>query len=311
VRWKWVVRLLILALVAVLVVRYIGRLDAHAILAAATGANLPLLVVATLGNVPLVWCKARRMRRLCGGRVGTGRLMRLYFASYAADNLVMSQAGLGVRVAALRADGIAVSTAAAAQAIEKALEALGLALTVAPILLTHRLEAWILTPLSVCSAVAAAMLAAAILLAPRIHHPLAERIAHAAVELRRPLGGLEVLALTVGAWLIEGAMVMITLRALHLDVPPLLASALVLLAVNMAALVPGLPANVGPFEISAVLALRAVGVGAPGVGFAVLYHACHTIPVTAVGLIVGRRASYAPSLSPSAVETSTSTTSGR
>jgi hypothetical protein len=303
-------RLSVLALVAVLVVRYVGRLDARAILAAATGANLPLLLLATLGNGPLVWCKARRMRRLCGGRVGTGRLMGLYFASYAADNLVMSQAGLGVRVAALRADGIALSTAAAAQAIEKALEALGLALVVAPILLTHRLEAWILAPLSLCCAVAAAALAAALLWAPRIRHPLAARVAHAAVELRRPLGGLEVLALTVGAWLVEGAMVMITLRALHLAVPPVLASALVLLAVNMAALVPGLPANVGPFEISAVLALRAVGVGAPGVGFAVLYHACHTIPVTAVGLLAGRRASYSPSLSP-AVETSTSTTSGR
>jgi hypothetical protein len=89
-------------------------------------------------------------------------------------------------------------------------------------------------------------------------------------------------------------MVAVTLRALHLDVPPLLASTLVLLAVNLAALVPGLPANFGPFEISAVLALRAVGVGPAGVGFAVLYHACHTVPVTAVGLVAQRWLRRAP-----------------
>jgi uncharacterized membrane protein YbhN (UPF0104 family) len=88
----------------------------------------------------------------------------------------------------------------------------------------------------------------------------------------------------------------------------------------MAALVPGLPANLGTFEVSCTLALRAFGVApAAALSFALVYHALHTIPVTVLGLALQRRSlrrqiasstppepagAYAPS-------TSTSTTSGR
>ena len=79
------------------------------------------------------------------------------------------------------------------------------------------------------------------------------------------------------------------LAALHLDVPALPAAALVLLAVNMAALVPGLPGNAGTFEMSCALALAAVGLGsASALSFALVYHAAHTIPVTIAGVILQR-----------------------
>jgi uncharacterized membrane protein YbhN (UPF0104 family) len=323
-RVKLALRVALVAVVAALGLRYVGRLDGHALVTAAARANLPLLIVATLGNLPLVWIKGRRMHRLLAGRVATRRLMGIFFASYAADNLVMSQAGLGLRVALLRLEGIALPTAAAAQVIDKALEALGLALAAAPLLATIPLPvAWASAALRGSSLGALAALGVALIVLPRSRHPLAQRLAHAAVELRRPSVALEVLALTLAGWAVEAVMVAITLRAMHIAVPLVSTSALVLLAVNMAALVPGLPANVGTFEVSAVLALRAVGVGPEALGFALLYHAGHTLPVTAVGLVAQRwrRPSVLPPVAQSAdsaadsswepAATSTSTTTGR
>src|SRR5438552_15012742 len=110
----FLLRLALVGAIVALGVRFARGLDGKAILAALSGASLPLLALSALGNAPLVWTKARRMRLLLDGKVATGRLMALYFASYAADNLVMSQAGLGLRVGWLRVLGVPLATAASA-----------------------------------------------------------------------------------------------------------------------------------------------------------------------------------------------------
>lgn len=74
-----------------------------------------------------------------------------------------------------------------------------------------------------------------------------------------------------------------TLRSLDLPCQ-LTTSALVLLAVNLAALIPGLPANFGPFEASAIMALKTAHVATPqALGFVLVYHLLHTVPVTILG----------------------------
>jgi uncharacterized protein (TIRG00374 family) len=115
-------------------------------------------------------------------------------------------------------------------------------------------------------------------------------------QLRETMGllrdgrlALHVGALTIAAWLVEVAMVAVTFAALDLPVD-VIHSIVLLVAVNVAALVPGLPANLGSFEMSAVLALNSFQISnEAALGFAILYHASHTIPVTILGLLIGAK----------------------
>ena len=103
--------------------------------------------------MPLIWLKARRMRVLTGDTIGTGRLMQMYVASYAADNLVMSQAGLGVRVAMLVRDGVALAVAVTVQVVEKVVEGIGLAIVALPLLASDDLDTALRTTLRLCLAI--------------------------------------------------------------------------------------------------------------------------------------------------------------
>lgn len=281
-----VLRILVAVAMLALIGVYVSQLDWAAIGGYARDASIPLLVLATLGNLPLIWLKARRLRVLVGDTLPTRRLMQIYVASYAADNLVMSQAGLGVRVALLARDGVAVASAVTTQVVEKVLEGIGLAVIAVPLLGADDLDGSLRTTLRIClviGAVGAAVLVGLALVRTR-EHRVFRRVAEVAAVLRDPRLTGRVVALTLAAWLVEYGMVVASLAAVGLDIDPLV-PAVVLLAVNLAALIPGLPANIGPFEMACVLALGATGVGRDhALGFAILYHALHTLPVTLAGL---------------------------
>jgi uncharacterized membrane protein YbhN (UPF0104 family) len=282
----FLLRGLLVAAIVALGVRFARGLDRQKILAALAGASLPLLALSALGNLPLVWTKARRMRVLLDGQ-RTNRLMALYFASYAADNLVMSQAGLGMRVGVLKLWGVPLPTAASAQAVEKAIEALGLALLAVPFLWLPGEPSWLRPAILWVSAGALAALVAAVALLPRVGR--LKSLALGAAALKRPRAALEIALLTLAGWSFEAGMVTATLAGLHLHPPYVAAAAVVLVAVNLAALVPGLPGNFGTFEVTCALAAGAAGVpGAEAVSFAIVYHALHTIPVTVAGVILQR-----------------------
>jgi uncharacterized protein (TIRG00374 family) len=115
------------------------------------------------------------------------------------------------------------------------------------------------------------------------------RVVRKLVEITSVLGdprvAVRVLALTLAAWLVEIAIVYAALFALGLPIPSVELPILVLVAVNIAALVPGLPANIGAFEMGCALALGTFGIANDGaIAFGIIYHALHTIPVTLVGL---------------------------
>ena len=293
-RSKLILRLAFAALLAGACGWFAWHQDWAGVLAVARGASPWGLLAAMLLNVPLVWMKARRVQILLSPTVAVtrARLMRMFFASYAADNLLMSQAGLGVRVAMVRAEGVPWTTATALQGLEKALEAMGLALVGVVVELAPPPGlAWLAGALRVTFglAIGAAVIAVALVLAGGLSSThrwtaLLRRIGDSAAALRRPLAAAEIVMWTAMAWAVELLMVALALAALGL--PHAVGGvALVVLAVNIAALVPGLPGNVGTFEASAVLALAAVGVARPAaLGFALLFHMLHTIPVTLVGL---------------------------
>lgn len=291
-RVAWVVRVLVpLALVA-LAVRFAGQLDLAAIGRAIRHAEPLAVTLAAALNLPLVWAKATRARLLLAPTLpfGTRRLMGWFLASYAADNLVMSQAGLALRIGLIQREGVPLAIAVSEQALEKLLEGAGLLALASLAPLSGALPSWLTRSRASLAWVGAAFIVVALaVVASTRPWGWLGRVARAAVALRKPAGAAAVLLLTALAWALELWMVAAVLGALALPVT-LATSLLVVVACNLAALVPGLPANMGTFEAAAVVALVAQGVAAgPALGFALLYHALHTVPVTLLGLPSLRR----------------------
>jgi uncharacterized membrane protein YbhN (UPF0104 family) len=282
-----VLRVAIALVMLGLIALWVRVVDWAAIWRTIDDASFALLALSALGNVPLIACKALRLRLLIGERVAAPRLMGFYVASYAADNLVMSQAGLGVRVVSLYREGVPMATAVTSQAVEKVFEGIGLAILTVPLLATQDLEPGLATSLRWCAIVGG--IAIALLLVVTIvwreKLRLVRRLSEILALLRDPWLAGRLLVLTMAAWAVEVVIVMTTLWALHIEVPFVVGPTLVLLAVNLAALVPGLPANVGPFEGACVLVLGTFGIDRDtALGFGIVYHALHTIPVTLVGI---------------------------
>jgi glycosyltransferase AglD len=298
--WTTLIRVAVVACIAALAWSYSSQIDWRALSSYARDASPWLLALTGMGNVPLVWLKAQRMRVFVERRIGVGRLMHMFFASYAADNLVMSQAGPAVRSAMLAGAGEKLSTALGLQFIEKVFEAMGLGLVAVPLALTATTSKWS-HQLVVAGVVLAGIGATLTLVAlwlrrersdgdsagapPSRLDGLRHRLAEIFAPITGPRAIVGIAAASVGSWLIELVVVIAVLEALDLEVPRLATAALVLLGVNLASLVPGLPANVGPFEAICVLAVGQFGISPTrGLAFALLYHGLHTIPVTLIGL---------------------------
>lgn len=301
-RWNKWLRWAVTALVLVLLGRFAMHHDWRRVWGVMRGAQPGLLVAAVALNLPLIWCKARRLHLLLRPtlHVPSGRLMRFFVSSYAADNMVMSHAGMGVRVALLRREGAPWSTALGVQGLEKAMEAMGIALVALVVQLSPSLSTlptWIGRPLRWSFVLSGAALVGAVslLVAGARGQGLLRRFGAAAMALRRPEVALETLLWTAMAWAIEAVMVIVGLRALDLPAG-LMGACLVVLAVTLGSLIPGLPGNFGTFEASAVVALGMLGVEpAMALGWALLHHFLHTIPVTVVGLpLLRMEALHAP-----------------
>lgn len=114
------------------------------------------------------------------------------------------------------------------------------------------------------------------------------RLGLSALHDRRALG--RSLAESAVAWALEILVVALTLRALDIPVP-IAASLLVLIAANLALVVPfAPPANLGTLELGATLALMEYGVPkAHALAFALVYHLLQVIPIGVGGLALAGR----------------------
>src|SRR5262245_51982898 len=119
----WLIRAAVLALVLFFGARFFWRLDWQRVWQAVAHAPLWTLGLGTLANLPLGFTKALRLRLITQLATPLRHLMGFFFASYAADNLLMSQAGVGLRVALLKREGMNLASAVAVQVVEKLLEA--------------------------------------------------------------------------------------------------------------------------------------------------------------------------------------------
>jgi uncharacterized protein (TIRG00374 family) len=116
-----------------------------------------------------------------------------------------------------------------------------------------------------------------------------ERIQPGLAALRSRQAVAAIVAMSLGIWLLEVAMIVLCARAIHLPIGPALAT-IILLGINLAIALPSMPASAGAFEGGASLVLVLSGIDkGPAVAFALLYHAVQVVPVTITGLgIVSR-----------------------
>jgi uncharacterized membrane protein YbhN (UPF0104 family) len=92
--------------------------------------------------------------------------------------------------------------------------------------------------------------------------------------------------LAFAGWTAEVVMLHLVLSALGLPSGPGLA-ALIVVFINVATALPGVPGNLGTFEAGVVLALATAAVNREAaLSFAIFYHALHLVPTVSLGGIV-------------------------
>jgi len=102
--------------------------------------------------------------------------------------------------------------------------------------------------------------------------------------LRDPPLAVEIIALSIGVWLVEGSMFLVILPAFGLPAKPLWA-ALALSVTNLGILFPSSPGYIGPFHYFCMQALLMVGVPSEtALGYAIVTHLLSYLPVTVWGL---------------------------
>lgn len=226
---------------------------------------------------------------------GAVELARMLLAGYAASNVLPLRAGEALRAIEVhRRTGVSLAGAFAAQGVEKVVEflSIGLIAGAAGLVATGALA-----PALCWSGIAA--LAGVLLLLALSRMPLSDgaaeargpfrralqRTVSAMRTLRKPAAWGRALAWSSLSDISDVAMIALCLHAVGIGLAPAQWIA-VFLGINFAILVPGAPAQVGAFEAGAVLSLAALGVGqAEALAFAVVYHAVHFIPITALGLL--------------------------
>ena len=266
------------------------QLDHRALTAALAGASLTLVALAAALNFLRFAFRTLSLRSLlCPVRVlPFGRLYRYHLSATAATALLPARAGEFLRVWLLTVrDGIPATTVVAVSLLDHLLDLLGLLVVALPLpLLITSLPRWIAHALWVLGG-AAVLASGLVFFASRRTrgdaHGFFALLSSGLGAVRRPAALAAALAWALAAWATDALEVWLVLRAVGIQLPPA-APLLVLLAINMAIVVPSTPAQVGAFELGALAGLKVMGVPAePALAFALLYHFMQVLPVSVAG----------------------------
>jgi phosphatidylinositol alpha-mannosyltransferase len=100
----------------------------------------------------------------------------------------------------------------------------------------------------------------------------------------RPRYGASAVAFQLAAWALQWLACYMIILALGLDAD-LAAAAAILLAVNVSAILPATPSNVGVFQAACLVVLAAYGVGAgPGLAYGIILQAVEVVTALALGI---------------------------
>jgi uncharacterized protein (TIRG00374 family) len=114
----------------------------------------------------------------------------------------------------------------------------------------------------------------------------AENLVHGLAAFRRPALALRVMALTALSWLVLALSGWMLLIGFHLR-GGFGAALLVVIATNIAMILPSSPGAIGIYEAATILALSAYGIArSPALSYALVLHAVNLFPYLVVGYLV-------------------------
>lgn len=288
-----------------------------ALRAAMLDVDLPFVLAATLINLGAVYAMSGRwlaLLRPLAPFLTQREAFRAMLMGFAVSTIVPARAGELARAEWLvRRTGLPRAAIFGSIVLDALVNAVGMFVGIVALPLIVELPGWLDSGIWVAVLVFGAFAAAVFLLRPRAGLPtpggtsrlargagagvagfLARaRLGLAAVQDRKAL--LRSFGASLLAWALEINVVLFTLKAFHLQVP-LGVSLLVLMAVNLALVVPfAPPANLGALEVGATLALMEFGVAKEqALAFALVYHLLQVIPIGFAGLALASRSLLRP-----------------
>lgn len=237
------------------------------------------------------------------GAATSALLIGLFF-----NVILPARAGEAARVVALnRSTGASRSESLATVVLERVFDVLALLviLFVAVPWLPH--VSWLRAAAGLAIALAVAVAAAVVLVAVFGERPLRLLLApvrrlpfvgdarvdaivrnatHGLAGIRSVRLALTASLLTVTAWLLLALSTWLLMKGFDLGLP-FLAGLLVVVAVNLALILPSSPGGLGVFEAATLVALRAYGVpDSRAVSYALVLHAVNLVPYLAAGLLL-------------------------
>lgn len=275
-------------------------LDAHALLAALRHASaLPIIVAAALSIVQLAF-KALGWREVLAPivQISPARAIRYTAAGAAMSIITPARAGEGLRVWLLRRDyDVPVAKSSSVAVAEKLLDGVAMLIVLSPLpWLLPELPRWVGRGIAISSLLFGAALAILWFVAPagragdRWWHGLQDGLS----ALRRPRHVGRALVAMICSTLVDCVEVTLVLYAVGVHVP-FAAALLILLTINLAIAVPGMPGHLGTMELGALVALELLHVPREqGLSFALLYHGVQVIPLLVVSVIGNRFLLAAP-----------------
>jgi predicted dehydrogenase/uncharacterized membrane protein YbhN (UPF0104 family) len=320
-RTPWGARLAGLGLLVVAGSWVLSGVDATGVKTALAGMDPWLVLAATLVNLLAVFAMSGRWRALLRPLAPFLTWMEAFRAmlmGFAVSTIVPARAGELARAEWLaRRTGLPRAAIFGSIVLDALVNAAGMFVGIALLPFVLDLPAWLHSGIWMAIAVFSVFALLVFLLRPKPGLPtpgaarepghgmgaaissfLARaRLGLAAVLDRRAL--LSSFAASLAAWVLEITVVTLTLRAFHLEVP-LGVSLLVLMAVNLALVVPfAPPANLGSLEVGATLALMQSGVPKErALAFAIVYHLLQVIPIGFAGLSLASRSLLRPAPAP-------------
>ena len=292
----------------VLLVLFASRVEWHAAVAAARGADLRLLLLALVCNQLSLGLKGVRwwvfLRPLGVGSLAL--VLRATYAGASLNNLVIAQGGEAARVLIVaRASGVAASRVTSALAIERALDAVSyLTLLVCAAFaldLPAELLRWRMTAAVALACCLVALLALSAtsrmrdgegegdtMLRGRIRsaaRTFASSVSETATAPRLGSG----LLLSLCAWALQVATYHAIALATHLPLS-LSGSVAAMLAIGISFLFRGTPGNVGIFQLIYVITVASFGVGrSAAVATALLIQVVQIVPTVVLGSLAAHR----------------------
>lgn len=268
------------------------------------------LVPIILSNFIVIGLKAFRWRVMLKlvKKIKFTLMYRVLTIGYMANNVLPARLGEAVRIHMLGKDAeVSRLTTTASLVSDRVVEAVSFLLLAASLVLFTNVPKWMHYGLTITLVVTVIIYTVAFIYSTReVEHRILKSLQEGISPLLNWRIFLEGFVASLLSWFIQLCMIYMTQVAFGV-ILPFWSSLLVLIAVNLAIVVPSAPAQLGTFELACVLAYTSMGVDkSMALLIGATYHFMQIIPITLVGgsfmlasqlKVSGRRVSAAPDTS--------------